>query len=409
MFTDNGESDLLKILVCGGGNGAHCLAALAASRPNVEVRVLTLFQDEAERWTKALEEGNMTLTIQHSQQKTEDVKSRPVLVTKDPAKAVAGIHMIFVTVPAFAHEGYLQAITPHVLENTLLIGLPGQAGFEFQCMKHLGEKAKQCAVASFESLPWACRIVEFGKHVQLLGFKESLGGAILAGSKSNFSAQSVTIIQGILGKDPHLKMVDNYIAVNLMAKSFVHPPLMYGKWRNFDGKALPEKPLFYQGIDEEQASLLSKVSDEIINTAQVIAEKRKVDMSAVIHIFDWFKEYYSQEIADKSSLMTAMRTNSAYNGLVHPMKTVTENGEGYVPDFSYRYLREDIPFGLVVMKGIAELAGVATPTIDEVIAWGQEKLGMEFIVGSELRGKDIDKTRAPQRYGFVTMDSLFDV
>jgi hypothetical protein len=31
-----------KILICGGGNGAHCLSTLAASRENLEVNVLTL-------------------------------------------------------------------------------------------------------------------------------------------------------------------------------------------------------------------------------------------------------------------------------------------------------------------------------------------------------------------------------
>ena len=46
---------MVRALVCGGGNGAHCLAGLGASRPDTEIRVLTLFADEAERWTQAME------------------------------------------------------------------------------------------------------------------------------------------------------------------------------------------------------------------------------------------------------------------------------------------------------------------------------------------------------------------
>ncbi|XP_033736610.1 opine dehydrogenase-like [Pecten maximus] len=401
----------LKILVCGGGNGAHCMAALASSRPHVDVRVLTLYADEAERWTQALKEEDMTISITYSEDNIEDVKSRPSLVTKDPAKAAEGIHMIFFTVPAFAHAQYLQAIAPHILDNTLLIGLPGQAGFEFQAVKALGDKAKQCAVASFESLPWACRTLEFGRHVQLLGFKEALGAAILIGSKSNLTSHSLDIIQFIFGENPVFKVINNYVAINLMAKSIIHPPLMYGRWRRYTDEVLHEKPLFYQGVDDEQASLLSKVSDEVVMTAKVIESKRKnIDMSAVIHILDWYREYYCHEISDHSCLKNAMQTNKAYDGLLHPMKQVaTKGSEGFVPDFNYRYIREDVPFGLVVMKGIAQIAGVDTPTIDIIIEWAQKQLNKEYIVGNRLNGKDIGETRAPQVYGFETIEDLFHI
>ncbi len=42
---------MVKALICGGGNGAHVMAGIAASQPDVEARVITLFADEAERWT----------------------------------------------------------------------------------------------------------------------------------------------------------------------------------------------------------------------------------------------------------------------------------------------------------------------------------------------------------------------
>jgi hypothetical protein len=42
----------------------------------------------------------------------------------------------------------------------------------------------------------------------------------------------------------------------------------------------------------------------------------------------------------------------------------------------FRYLSEDLPFGLVPMKGVAELLGVpATPWFDRVITWGQQLIG----------------------------------
>lgn len=403
-----GTENKLKVLVCGGGNGAHCLAGLSASNPDVETRVLTLFADEAERWSQIIQDNDLIVTMVNSDGSSREIKSKPTLVTKDPKEAASGADVIFLVVPAFAHEQYFREISPFVGDNTLIVGLPGQAGFEFQCLYMLGEKAKTCIVMSAESLPWACRILEFGRLVQILGFKETLGVSKLQGSQSNVKGSPFDTVQKVLGPKPVLREIQNYIAVNLMAKSIIHPPLMYGKWSSYDGTPLKEKPLFYQGVDENQAKLLSGVSDECIAIGKAIEKQIPgIDMSEVIHIFDWYLAYYADQITDKTNLMTAMQTNKAYDGLLHPMKEV-ENGQ-FVPDFSYRYTAEDVPFGLVVMKGIGELAGVATPVMDEIITWAQGKLQQEYMVGSQLSGKDVSKTRAPQRFGFKSVQQLFDV
>jgi opine dehydrogenase len=42
-----------------------------------------------------------------------------------------------------------------------------------------------------------------------------------------------------------------------------------------------------------------------------------------------------------------------------------------VPNFDCRYLTEDVPFGLVPTRALAEIADIETPAIDEVIAWAQ--------------------------------------
>ena len=100
---------------------------------------------------------------------------------------------------------------------------------------------------------------------------------------------------------------------------------------------------------------------------------------------------------DKTSLYTAIQTNAAYQRLKHPVKK-TDKGK-FVPDFTYRYMTEDIPYGLAVIRGIAEIAEVETPNIDKVLTWCQEKMGKEYLENSKLQGKDVATSRAPQRYG----------
>ena len=124
----------------------------------------------------------------------------------------------------------------------------------------------------------------------------------------------------------------------------------------------------------------------------------------VSHIYDLLVKFYPHEISDKTNVQTVFRTNAAYQGLKHPMK---ENADGtFVPDFTHRYLTEDVPCGLVVIKGIAEVVGVDTPTIDKVLLWAQMKIGKQYLVGSKLQGQDVSSTRAPQRYGLTTLDAI---
>jgi len=88
-----------------------------------------------------------------------------------------------------------------------------------------------------------------------------------------------------------------------------------------------------------------------------------------------------------TNLYTAIQTNAAYQGLKHPVKK-TDDGK-FVPGFSHRYMTEDIPYGLVVIRGIAEIAGVQTPNIDKVLTWSQKQMGKEYLVNSKLQRKDI--------------------
>lgn len=129
-----------------------------------------------------------------------------------------------------------------------------------------------------------------------------------------------------------------------------------------------------------------------------------VDLSQVIPIYDWDIGTYGDVIKDKTSLLTALRTNSSYAGIRHPM---VENAEGsYVPNFKHRFLTEDVPFGLAVVRGIAEVVGVSTPSIDTVLIWSQKKLQKEYLIGSKLQGKDIADSRCPQKYGYTTIADL---
>ncbi|XP_069126783.1 octopine dehydrogenase-like [Argopecten irradians] len=390
------------LCVCGGGSGAHALAGLAVQK-GVEVRVLTLFEDEAKKWNRVLQKEELTVIINENNRPPREVKAKPKMVTKDPEEAIPECDVIIFTVPASVHEIYFKAIAKHIGKRTLIVGLPGQAGFEFQCRDILGEKASLISIMSFETLPWECRLREFGKHVEIMGTKMYLSGSLIRGK--SVTKPPLMTLQKFLGAQPMLRQSKHFLETIIMCYSFVHPVIFYGKWKDWDGKAVTEAPLFYHGIDEATAELLQKCSDECMAVAAAILEAAptKANLSDVKDIHHWYMENYKNEITEADNLFHSITTNKAYEGLTHPM---TESSVGVAPDFSSKYLTEDIPMGMVVFRGLAEVMEVPVPYTDMVIEWCQEKMGKEYLVGGKLTGKDIQSTRCPQRYGFTTLDAI---
>eukprot|EP00049_Salpingoeca_infusionum_P003307 m.65417 g.65417 ORF g.65417 m.65417 type:complete len:248 (+) comp12056_c0_seq1:1069-1812(+) len=174
------------------------------------------------------------------------------------------------------------------------------------------------------------------------------------------------------------------------------------RFRGWDGVTpFEEPPLFYEGVDDFTADMLCNISTEIQEVKHKINEEYPdIDLSAVVHVTDWIKRAYQGQISDTTSLGSCIRTNSAYKGLTHAMKKVEG---GYVPNFDYRYTSEDIPMGLVVTRGIAQLCDVPTPHLDKVLNWFEEHVPKSFLVEGKLTGTDIATTRCPQRYGYTDL------
>lgn len=82
------------------------------------------------------------------------------------------------------------------------------------------------------------------------------------------------------------------------------------------------------------------------------------------------------------------------------------SGAGWLPDMRSRMLSEDVPCGLVPIKGCAQILGLSTPWTDRVISWVQQQLGKQYLVGERLEGCDVGSTDAPQAYGITTAEQL---
>lgn len=129
-----------------------------------------------------------------------------------------------------------------------------------------------------------------------------------------------------LGRDERpVRWSPNNLGISLRNPGqVIHPGVMYGRWSpeaGWDGKPVAEKPLFYQGVDDFTAGVLTGISDEV----QAVARKMEsmvpgLDLGDAATIFDWYMACYSDQIEDSSSLKKAMNTCKAYVGLTHPCK-----------------------------------------------------------------------------------------
>jgi hypothetical protein len=206
-------------------------------------------------------------------------------------------------------------------------------------------------------------------------------------------------------------MLFSFSSFRQQINSVWHPTISYGFYRNVKDYTKPfdEPPLFYYGADEYTGDKLAKVSDEVLEIKRVLQEKYPgLDLSSLHHVREWMLRSYGDDIGDTSSIHRMLLTNKGYRGLTHPTIEVdTPEGKKYLPNFKYRYFTEDIPCGLVVTRGIAELAGVPTPHMDDVILWCQDRMGKEFLTkDGRVAGKDLGMTRCPQHYGFTDLDTF---
>mmetsp|Transcript_13026 Transcript_13026/g.36665 ORF Transcript_13026/g.36665 Transcript_13026/m.36665 type:complete len:426 (+) Transcript_13026:482-1759(+) len=416
----------MRILLCGGGNAVHVLASyIGAHHTEHENLILSLYPGEADRLRDAVPDTGIRCTNDLG----ETVSGCPVRIAsraRDVCDDEKPLDMVLLALPSFAHESYLRALKPYLAPGVWIGAMPGEGGFDLTARHVLGDELVNAStVFALETLPWACRIVEYGRSVEVLGTKKEVDIVVASPTTAptGHVQDPVSVLQKLVGRKglPVLEPACNFLAVTLMnINSIWHPTISFGYYRDKDvTQPWDEPPLFYQGADEYTGYLLGAISDEVLELKRVLTKDKypdgTLDLSSLHHVREWMMRSYGDDIADTSSIHTMLQTNKGYKGLTHPMRTVVAGEESkpqYLPNFGYRYFSEDVPMGLIVTRGIAELAGVPTPNMDRVLLWCQDRMGKEYLQKDKdtgrltLTGKDLGTTRAPQTFGYTDLDTF---
>jgi opine dehydrogenase len=390
------------LAICGSGNAGHALAVVLSQNFDGTVNWLVSSEEKAE----LLRLRMAALGLQSTgviEGRADHVRT----VSSNPAEVIPDADLVLIVVPAFAHASVLGRIKPYLSETTAVGCLPTRGGFEFEASRLISDVDSRGRPMLFglQTLPWSTRVVSPGEAVNFGAVKASV---VMATLPADEGAQLAVQLSRLLG----IQVVATGGFLNLTLGNpgqYIHPGLMYGHFRSWQGEEYDEDeiPMFYAEATDEMGETVEQLSFDASTVAQAIGRESggTLDLSGVAPVLDWLRSSYSHVTADVSTVATCFRT-----GPIQARKApMTETSPGrFVPNFGYRYLSEDIPYGLVITRAFAELAKVPTPTIDAVISWAQSNMQKLYLADGRLEGPDTRELPIPQNYGVSTVPSLIE-
>jgi hypothetical protein len=326
-------------------------------------------------------------------------------ISADPAQVIPDADIVMIVVPAFAHAAVLSRIKPHVSKTTAIGCLPTRGGFEFEASRLIPEASagRHPRIFGLQTLPWSTRVVTPGEVVHFGAVKKEVVLAAMPGSAGPELAEHHTKILGV-----RVAATEGFLSLTLgNPGQFIHPGLMYGHFRSWQGEEYNDDniPMFYAEASDEMGRIVEQLSSDASAVARAIEMQSRgaLDLSGVVPVHEWLRVSYSHVTADETTVATCFRT-----GPIQARKApMVEVAPGRLkPNFAYRYLTEDVPFGLVITRALAEIADVETPTIDEVILWAQSKMQKVYLDDGKLNGRDVRDLPIPQNYGVSTVSRL---
>lgn len=382
----------MRVAIYGGGNLGHALAGRLAARPDLDVRVLVYRPDRVAAWHDG---GRPNEIVVRGPDGT--VAGRPRLVTADVAAAVGDAEAVLIALPSFLHRPALERLRPHVGPGVFVGALPATGGFDWQAAAVFPDPATRPTLFGVNAIPWMCKATAYGREATVLGHKQF-------NLQSTLDPAMAPQVSALLTDLTAMPVLENPSFLNITlapGNPIIHTAIVEDIMRGWDGRPFAEPPLIYEDLSPAAAERLEALSDDVQTLCAAIeAQIPDCALIACLPIHESTLLAYGAAIADPSTLRSTFRTNAAYRGVRFPMKPVPG---GFVPDLDSRFFHEDVPFGLVVLQGLAEIAGVRLPAVEDVLGWAQGVMGREYLVGGRLAGRDVATSGAPQRHGIATL------
>ncbi len=328
----------MNVTIIGGGNIGTLMAAEIAHKGHY----VTVYTPKKSAWDRHIEVYDSHENI--------IITGRIHKITSDMREAADNADVIFITVPAQMFADLSERLLPYVKKDQYIGVIPGSGGAEF-AFKNLIDTG--CIVFGVQRVHSIARLKRYGKSVYMLGRKKLLKTASIPSCPDrNISRLMENMFDITCVKMP------NYLSVTLTPSNPVlHTARLYSMFKDYAMDVVyPRNFLFYEEWDLESAEWLLACDKEL----QALCNTIPMNLKQVESLQDYYESY------DAASMAAKLKSINAFKGLASPMKKVYG---GWVPDFESRYFATDFPYGLKIIKDIADLFEVQTPYIDTVWNW----------------------------------------
>ncbi len=253
-------------------------------------------------------------------------------------------------------------------------------------------------------IPWCCGTLKYGSRGVVFGAKRMLRIATESGIDNHGCKD---IMQDIL-QIPDVRDTDFLTSTLWPNNPSLHPPILYGLFKNWDGKTTfgkSELPVrMYADVTKESIQYMEELDDELNSIVQGLRLVFPLNKHLLgdFHLKACIEENYLAQVHDNSTLGTVVRSCDALGSHNVPYKEVSPGK--IVPVLAHKFFETDLPFGLCVWKDIADMLNIAIPLTDAIIEWNQKLIGKEYIVNGKLCGADVDECVLPSRFGLGLKD-----
>ena len=352
-----------KIAVLGGGNGAHTMAAeMTLKGHTVNLYEMPQYRHNME---KVFETGTIRL-----QGNIKDLQG-PVklnLVTDDIAEAVEGCHYILLVCPAFAHADYAKLLKGHLHADQIVVTFPG--AFAGLVLKNvLGDE--DCPVfADANNLPYDARLTGPGSDTVNVFGRNPINIAFLPAEKG----------PGLIDEMredlfPFEKIYHDVLESGL---AIVNPAWHAGPVL-FNISSIESPQVDFYLYEDGWTPSSCRLDIALDKERKAIGELLGYDLRPM-------EDFAGRPEGYRWTWQDLYKEGHGAIGLT-PVRGPN--------DLWYRYLTEDIPYGLVPWAAIAENLGVPMPLTNAVIDiinvvhekdWRRDGCGLE-----ELGIQGLDK------------------
>lgn len=370
----------MNVCIVGGGHiGTALLCYIKYTHPEYRV---CLYTRKPELFTSDIKcndwEGKKNYII------------RPDAISDNASVSAKDADIVFIALPHFAVEKAFADIAPYVSETAYIGVLPGGGGCEFFFHKYFTENH---TLFGFQRVPFTAKLEKYGKEANLKSWKPFSIVGTIPSSRINCACE---LIESCGLKT---KKASNYLEVALTPTNpILHTSRTYELFGDYPKDfVFAEKCKFYVGWSDKASTTLFGMDAELRTLLRKITEVTGLRTDAIRPLAE---HYESPTIAALTNKINSIAT---FQSVYAPMK---ETEGGFVSDTSSRMFTEDFPWGLAIIRSYFDLFEISAPTMDKVLGWYADYMGLEWYVKGKFCGKDLESTGTIQKFGIEDIGSL---